>query len=112
MLERKFRLNARTSFTNARVITSPLLTIKYITTTLPYTRVGFVTSKAVSKRAVVRNRSKRVVRSCIEQLLPSLLPGYDMLVIIKQRTGQKKVQELWQAIEQLLKKNHLLTPSA
>lgn len=58
---------------------------------LPFSRFGFVISKKIDKSAVIRNRTKRVMRSCIEEMLPKIENGYDMLFILqKNAVGQKR----------------------
>lgn len=49
----------------------------------PTSRFGFVVSKKVDKRAVVRNRAKRVLRSCVEERVSVIEPGFDFLFVLK-----------------------------
>lgn len=44
------------------------------------TRVGFTVSKRVGK-ANVRNRVRRLLREAVRPCLPSLRPGYDVVLI-------------------------------
>lgn len=68
---------------NTRSYTTPLFILKIRENNTSWSRFGFVVSKRVAKSAVVRNRTKRLFRSLIEQNLSHLLSGYDMLFIIR-----------------------------
>jgi ribonuclease P protein component len=51
---------------------------------LGYTRLGIVVGRRVSKKAVFRNRIKRIIRPCANQLLPGALRGsYDIVIIVR-----------------------------
>ncbi len=47
-------------------------------------RIGVVISTKTAKRAVVRNQHKRHIRALIREMLPSLPPGWDILVTVRQ----------------------------
>jgi ribonuclease P protein component len=49
-----------------------------------YARLGVVVSKRVSKKAVVRNRIKRIIRAHISQCLPSSLKNSHDIVVVAQ----------------------------
>lgn len=66
---------------------------------LSYNRFGFVISKKIDKRAVVRNRAKRLVRSCVEELFEKLSTGYDMLFIILKNISDQKREMIYNEIE-------------
>ena len=85
MLPRKNRLSARQPFHSAMSFHNELFTLKAKKGSLVESRFAFVVGKRIDKRAVVRNESKRVIRSCVEALLPQISPGYDMLFILKKR---------------------------
>lgn len=72
MIPKKFRLKNKQAFDatyrNRHIVSDSLLTIyagKIKTDTLSQTRFGFVVSKKYHKRAVRRNRIKRLLRECI-----------------------------------------------
>ena len=51
---------------------------------LGYPRLGIVVGKRVSKKAVFRNRIKRIIRPCVNHLLPGALRGsYDIVIIVR-----------------------------
>ena len=43
-------------------------------------RIGVVVSNNTCKSAVTRNRKKRQMRAALQQLLPLLTPGYDIIL--------------------------------
>jgi ribonuclease P protein component len=46
-------------------------------------RFGFIVSKKISQKAVVRNKIKRLLRNLISGLVNKLRPGYDILFLAK-----------------------------
>ena len=58
---------------------------------LEYPRLGIVVGKRVSKKAVFRNRIKRIIRPCVNQLLPGALRGpYDIVIIVRPGIKREK----------------------
>ena len=51
--------------------------------TLHPTRFGFVISNKISKLATRRNALKRQLRAIIEQELPNIKTGYDVVIMVK-----------------------------
>lgn len=68
---------------------------------LSYSRFGFIISKKVAPLAVDRNRSKRLIRSCVEALLFDIKPA-DYLFIIKQNLSEIKREEIEKEVRQVL----------
>ena len=60
----------------------PLLSARVLRTDLGTSRFGLATSRALGS-AVVRNRVRRRLREAIRSLLPSVRPGWDVLVIAR-----------------------------
>lgn len=60
--------------------------------TLPISRFAFIVPKSVDKRAVARNRIRRLVRESVRLTLPKITPGWDGVFFI--RKGLPNVQEL------------------
>lgn len=80
-------------FNNSRLLSVPLFTIKTKENGLLFNRFAIIVSKKVDKRAVVRNRIKRLIGSCIEELYKNLRPGYDAIFIVKKGAIGKTRQE-------------------
>lgn len=92
MLKRKYRLPVRAKITRPSSHKSQTFLLKIHKNDLSLSRFGFVIGKKIDKRAVVRNKTKRVIRSCIEELLPKIKNGYDMLFILqKNAVSQKRI---------------------
>lgn len=81
MLKRVYRLPALQKPKNASYFKSAFFSLRITKNDLANNRYGFVVKKALDKRSVVRNRIKRVFRSCIEEMADDIKNGYDMLFI-------------------------------
>src|SRR5258706_9881333 len=103
MFSRKLRLPANTNFSLAKTIHTPLFVLKVAKNDFLYNRYGFVVSKKIDKRATVRNRVKRVIRSCFEELNTRLVQGQDFLVIIKREAVGKEFITLQTEVAKALK---------
>ena len=52
-------------------------------------RFAFVVPKSVDKRAVGRNRLKRLTRESVRLALPSLAPGWDGVFMVRKGLGDE-----------------------
>ena len=102
MLPRHYRLPAKVRFMHAQIDATAYFTVKYVPNNLSQSRFGFIIGKAVAKQAVIRNRARRVLRSCIEERLERIAPGYDMLFLLKKGIIDKDRETLSSEIEKLL----------
>lgn len=66
------------------------------------TRVGIVVGGKVSKRATIRNRIKRRLRSGLRQLLPSLSPGWQLVIIARPAAWECDYAQFLRELEQML----------
>ncbi len=66
------------------------------------TRIGISISQKVSKRAVVRNRIKRQIRSAIRFLLPNFPHGWNLVVVVQPQAVQCDYFQFLRELEQLL----------
>ena len=108
MLKRKYRLPIKAKLTDSSVVKSQTFLLKISQNSLPFSRFGFVIGKKIDKRSVVRNRTKRVIRSCIEELLEKIKEGYDMLFILQKNAVDKKRHEFASEIEKVLSEKQLI----
>lgn len=104
MLKRKFRIPKGIRFNNSRLISGPFFTIKVRENGFPFSRFTIITSKKIDKRAVIRNRIRRLISSCIEELYENVKPGFDMIFIVKKGAIGKKRTELCLEIKHILEK--------
>lgn len=68
----------------------------------PPTRIGISISQKVSKKAVVRNRIKRLLRVALRQLLPQLAPGWRLVVGVRPGAEECEYAQFLRELEQLL----------
>lgn len=90
-------------FNNAIRSSDRLLTILASISAEPYPRLGLAISKKHVKRAVDRNRIKRIVRESF-RLHQHQLPGVDFVVMARDVTVTASNPELFKALEHHWKK--------
>jgi len=98
MLRRKFRIPRGIRFNKSRLIASPLFTLKIKENELSYDRFAIIVSKKVDKRAVVRNRIRRLISSCLEELYSKMRQGRDAVFIVKREAINKSRQDFFKEI--------------
>ncbi len=108
MFKKKYRLNPRIRLENTSRIQTVFFALTLAKNQLIHNRYGFIASKRIDKRAVVRNRVKRRVRACIEQMTSNIKNGYDMLFVLKVAATSAKTDFLQKEIENLFRKEKLL----
>lgn len=72
-------------------------------------RVGVSVSKKVAKRAVDRNRVKRLVKEVVRQWVGELAPEYDIVVIARGAAVDLSYGRVEQSLHHVLKKSLLFT---
>lgn len=65
-------------------------------------QIGISISKKVSKRAVVRNQIKRRIRAGLQQFLPRISPGWQLVVVVRVQAIECDYWQFLQELEQLL----------
>ena len=108
MLAREYRLPATTKLTRANYAKTELFAVKYASNGLAISRFAFVVRKSVDKRAVVRNRIRRVFRSCIEEIQKDIVAGYDMLFFLEKGIMDKQQADLRKELQTFLQQKHLI----
>jgi ribonuclease P protein component len=79
----------------------PLLATRVLRTELGTTRFGLATGRALGS-AVDRNRVRRRLREAIRSLLPTLRPGWDVLVIARPAIVGADRRSIGEALGRLL----------
>lgn len=74
----------------------------------PPTRIGISVSQKVSKKAVVRNRIKRLIRAALRQLLPQISPGWRLVVGVRPGAEQCDYAQFLRELKQLLAEAEVL----
>ncbi len=108
MLKKQYRLPASQKLQQAKFFKTPTFTLKISGNNLEQNRFGFIVKKTVDKRAVVRNRVKRVFRSCIEEMLENIKKGQDMLFVLEKGIIDRKRDLVFKDIQTLLLEKGLL----
>ena len=86
---------------NGRRLTSPQLTLMYRNNTLGLPRFAFVVPMQVDKRAVGRNRIKRLLRETVRGVLPQL-SGIDGVIIARRGLVGLSLTEVELRVKELL----------
>ena len=108
MLSREYRLPATIKLSHTQYTRTILFSVKYAKNDLLVSRFAFLVRKSVDKRAVVRNRIRRVFRACIEELREQVITGYDMLFFLEKGIIDKQQADLCQELKKVLEQQHLL----
>jgi ribonuclease P protein component len=69
------------AFSKGGHMSSDGIALKYARTTESVARIGFSVGKQFSKKAVDRNRLRRVLRSAASKHMESLKPGFDIIIM-------------------------------
>ena len=71
-------------------------------------RFGFIISTKIHKRAVKRNRARRLLTEALRPLLPKVKPGFDAIFLAKREVVGKELVEIKTAVERLFKKAKMI----
>ena len=71
-------------------------------------RFAFIVSKKIHKRAVKRNRIKRLLRESVRSFLPKINPGYEVVFLVKKRVLEKDFQAVKSAVKKSFERIGLL----
>jgi len=82
------------SFKSGRSFYGKNLKIKAVDNNLNKNRFGILISSKVSKKAVIRNKYRRLLREIIKKELPKFLIGKDLIIVVFSQILDKKNQEI------------------
>lgn len=108
MLKRKNRLNKGKKLQKTKTINTPFATIKISNGIEGNSKFGFVVSKKVDTKAVVRNKTKRRIRNAIEKLLLKIKPGKEFLFILKKQAVGVRAEDFYEYLKEIFSKENLL----
>lgn len=108
MLKRENRLLPGIRFNNSFTVSVPEFVLKKKENELLINRFGIVVSKKIDKRAVIRNKIKRMLRTILIDLNEKMIPGHDILFIVKPAILSKTKEENYLIVKSALKKIGLL----
>ncbi len=95
-------------FDKGRFVASDLISVKFVGNGTDDTRVGFIVSKKVSKKAVLRNKIKRMLREDIKMKMDSMETGFDIIVIAKKGISEADRDKVTDDLEKTFKRSKLI----
>jgi ribonuclease P protein component len=111
MFERRLRLHQPDDFARlragGRVFWHSALLLSLLPNDLPHNRYGFITSKQIGG-AVLRNRTRRLLREAVRAYHPHLPTGYDVVMIARQGATQFTLVECKGVVESLFRQAGLV----
>ena len=84
-----------------------ILGIKAVSNGLNYNRFTVIVSLKVSKKAILRNRLKRQIRSLLQIEEKQLKSGYDLAVVCLPESLNQEIKQLQQTLIKCLQKLNL-----
>ena len=113
-MERQYRLRKNVDFQRVRrqgqSWVDKLLVLSAVANGLDRSRFGFSVSRRIGK-AVVRNRIKRLMREAARQHQDCIPGGWDVVLIARPPMREASFPAVERAVEELLRRAHLLPAS-
>lgn len=110
-MNHRFRLTRSADFERVRrygkSYAHPLIVLIALSNQAESSRFGVAAGRSVGK-AVRRNRAKRLLRSALQQFLPEIKPGWDVLLIARHRMAGASFPQTVTALAALLGRATLL----
>jgi ribonuclease P protein component len=104
MLKKQNRLSRINKNKPSEFFVSPIFNIRVSENKEGKTRFGVVVSKKTSKKAVLRNKTKRIVRDIIQKHIEIFLKDKDIIIVIKKVLNKTIRKEAEEELFELLKK--------
>ena len=108
MLAKKYRLSWETRIDNRLFFSRSEFNLRIGQNGLSFNRAGVIVSKKIDKRAVVRNKIRRLIYVAVQELSEKTRKGLDFRFIIKKGAIGKSRKDFYNIIENLLKKEGFL----
>jgi ribonuclease P protein component len=106
-VKRKNCLTRSTDFLRVKRIgisfSNPFMVIIAAPNNSPISRFGIAAGRSVGN-AVFRNRAKRRLRSCLDELLKKINPGWDLIIYGRQRLLLADYSEIRLAMSEIMQK--------
>ena len=97
------------AYTKGKSFVGPIVVTYVRKNRLGVTQMGITTSKKIGN-AVMRNRSRRVIREAFRQLSPKVAPGYDLVFVARGRTPFCKSTQVKEQLKKQLSAAGILQP--
>jgi len=111
MLAKMYRLAKQKDFDNVfkrgKPVFSTNLKIKFVTNERKNSRLAFVVSNKISKKATVRNKLRRQMSEIVRTNLKMIKMGYDVVVVVKQSILKRNFEQIEKELLADLKKAKL-----
>jgi ribonuclease P protein component len=107
MLKKAYRLSS-VRLNNFNKIASDSFDIKIAKNNMEISRFGFVISKKIDKRAVIRNLIKRKLSRCIEEIFDRIETGSDFVFYPKLNAINIDQKSLAKELESVFKKERII----
>jgi len=112
MLKKELRIRKQKEFDNifkkGVYYSEKFLGLKVVENDLKVARFGFIASNKISKKAVERNRIKRLLRETVRLKYSKIKSGFDGIFMFRGKDVKKSFDEVDTVVENLLKKSGLL----
>jgi ribonuclease P protein component len=103
MLKRENRLSRILRRVGEKKYFSPLFQVRISENNENKARFGFIVSKKIDKRAVIRNQTKRVLRNAVESFINNAT-GKDIIIVAKKNLLPKEKEEVVKELGNILNK--------
>ncbi len=108
MLKKQNRLARIVRTKKDKLFTSPFFNLRVLDNQENRVRFAFIVSKKIDKRAVVRNKTKRILRSLVEEIIASIKEGKDFVLVAKKRLEPEQKTVVFNSLQELFKKADVL----
>lgn len=107
MLKKIYRLSS-VNIKNSKKISSDLFTLRFSENNLEITRFGFVISKKIDKKAVVRNSLKRKLSVSIEEIFDRIESGFDFVIYPSKKAAEANQEKISNEMISALSNNNFI----
>jgi ribonuclease P protein component len=104
MLKKQNRLGRVARTKDDRLFTSPLFNLRISDNKENRIKFAFIVSKKIDKRAVVRNQTKRILRSAVESIIDKIELGRNVIVISRKVLAPEQKEQVNESMGEIFRK--------